>query len=124
MITIKIPLQYAEEVLYKAGYSDHPKGISEFGYVREFAKGKRWHAKTGFKKMEIHLDYTFNGMHKVMHIKPMERVEFHRVRDIFYLLYPEFDKVKKQVIRGKFKSEYAPNLADIQKQISNLNTNV
>ncbi len=121
MIVIKMPIGQSEKVLYAAGYSDHPKGIGEHGYVRDIGKGRRWHAYVGMSRLEIHMDQTFGFKHKVVTNHSMEKSETSRIKGAHSRLFLQGDPPKVMLPKSQAKTEYAPNLQELQRAASNLN---
>ncbi len=56
--------KYIVPVLTRCGYYPHPKG-HHHGYIKNRGRTERWHAYWFENNLEIHLDITISGKHKV-----------------------------------------------------------
>ncbi len=125
IIKLKIPEEFIEILLEKAGYILHKNGKS---YVNNFGSGDRFHCYVSQGTLLIHLDITIEGKHKVAqkHLYGYEiKRERNRIRGLWRTINPVFiekkrirmlehEKRQKEKIKKK-RNIYAPNLMEIQR---------
>lgn len=111
MIAIKISNLLFEDLLYRAGYTRHPKGYGH-GWIYPISPRKRFHAFYEGGHVIIHLDITINGRHNVGKLTKNFQTEYVE-RERLYDLFPEARPRKKEY---KKKGIIAPNVRELQKQ--------
>lgn len=102
IVTLPISEAHIEEVMEVCGYYRH-----NGGWVRDVTDRERFHIvyEDGFK---LHYDFTTKkGFHKIAGFKKVTKDETKRIMTLYNQFY--------QTNKRKYKTEFAPNLKEIQR---------
>ena len=120
MFHLTINEDNAETLLRESGYVPHWKGL---GWVRDLTDKKRWHVYANKGHLKFHLDYTTKkkNLHYMVSVHSLNNEEKQRILKVNTAL---FGLSEKQIRKKLYPNRIAPNVKELQKMISKLNSNL
>lgn len=123
MFKLQIPKDRITKTMEQSGYCHHisqHEGVIHHGFKLDIFIDHRWHAIIVEDGIEIHMDKTINGFHKVVSFQGMEKKERRKIEAVYKNLYPEKPHEEKLRMKIKKGGEFAPNLMELQRSLKKM----